>query len=515
MQSLILTLGHNSSAILVEDGNIICGYENERLTGIKSDSQFPALAILEINNYYPMDNPDIYISHWFLDGLLPENDKKHLDTDFIKSHFPRSNLFSLTPRRFTHHDAHMLSAEVFAGDTFPEDHHTLVIDGFGTHGECISLYHNRHLMKRITGFHNSVGLMYQYATDFCGLKMHQDEYKLLGYESHITEVYPDLTKLNRYIDYVTDFFDMSITLDYAEKSLDVLSYIKDKVNQQLIRFLADNTEPHHREFEKRVLVSYFVQRHLESIVCGIIQAFQPKNLILAGGTFYNVKLNHLISKYVDNICVMPLAGDQGAGLGVYEYYNGDLKWPGHVFWGKRDFTYSEENKTDEIVKALNFHGVVNLIHGPMEFGPRALGHTSTLAVPTPYFTNLINSMNNRSTIMPMGLIVTEDQAKYLFEDIDKVHKSLEYMIITREFKPNKHLGLEGGALHYPQTDTWTCRPQITKDPMLVGILERFGPLINTSANYHGQPIVCTIDQIKYMIEKQIEFYPITTIISED
>ena len=38
-KSLLLTLGHNSSAIFIDD-NCVIGYEEERLTGIKADSQF-------------------------------------------------------------------------------------------------------------------------------------------------------------------------------------------------------------------------------------------------------------------------------------------------------------------------------------------------------------------------------------------------------------------------------------------------------------------------------------------
>ena len=41
MRELLITTGHNSSAILLEDGRIQWGYETERITGVKSDSRFP------------------------------------------------------------------------------------------------------------------------------------------------------------------------------------------------------------------------------------------------------------------------------------------------------------------------------------------------------------------------------------------------------------------------------------------------------------------------------------------
>jgi len=241
----------------------------------------------------------------------------------------------------------------------------------------------------------------------------------------------------------------------------------------------------------------------------------PTNLIVVGGVFYNVKLNSVICDLVPGkFCVMPLAGDQGAGLGVYEHYKHDLIWPDHVFWGHRPLFKLEDPYAPQLYQQIFKRGMVNLIRGSMEFGPRALCNTSTLAIPITNNVQVINTMNNRATIMPMGLVVTDNQTNDLFEDINKVHKSLEYMVIARDFKPGKHVGLEGGALFYRHLNKWTCRPQITRDPIIVGLLETFGPLINTSANYHGQPIVWSMDQISYMVKKQLDFYPIYTMISE-
>ena len=65
MKSLLLTLGHNSSAILA-DKNYTIGYEQERLDQIKSSSQFPIDSILMLMKY---DNFEykipVFISHWF------------------------------------------------------------------------------------------------------------------------------------------------------------------------------------------------------------------------------------------------------------------------------------------------------------------------------------------------------------------------------------------------------------------------------------------------------------------
>ena len=76
------------------------------------------------------------------------------------------------------------------------------------------------------------------------------------------------------------------------------------------------------------------------------------------------------------------------------------------------------------------------------------------------------------------------------------------MICTRDFKPDLHAKFMGGAHYYPLTDTYTCRPQITSDPLMCSLLEKYGPLINTSFNFHGVPIVLTDEQILFSHKSQ-------------
>ena len=133
---LLLTLGHNSSAILVDNNKVLIGYEEERLSGVKSDSRFPTLSLKEIFKYYNQDDVDeIFISHWFWDLNLTNN--KYYDKDFIQSAFPNATISTITSTN-THHDLHAKSVWNFCdGDSLGL---TIVADGFGTFGECLSLY---------------------------------------------------------------------------------------------------------------------------------------------------------------------------------------------------------------------------------------------------------------------------------------------------------------------------------------------------------------------------------------
>jgi len=536
--SLVLTLGHNASAIAVEDGVILAGYEEERFTNRKSDSSFPMKAIQRIQHLIQADRFDsVCVGHWFTGGKIV--DSKYIDLPFINNLVDHPSHIHSIHDDFSHHDSHMLSAEVFADYyKFPEDRMTIVADGFGTYGECISIYAcksgSKKLLVRHFGYDKSLGLLYQYATAFLGMKMNNHEYKMLGYEAHIDTIINPATK-HILIDeiniaanaWVKNIFNGSINRDMDPiVNVAALATTQSCINEVLKEVL-NNVDPSNSftEFQKRVVVSYFVQNIVESVILTIVGVYRPENLVVSGGLFYNVKLNHALSKRVEKLCVMPLAGDQGAGLGVYQQVYGDLKWPGHLFWGHRNLDFDSDIENIEskqhyedcigtIVDELETAGYVNIVRGSMEFGPRSLCNTATLAIPNEDIVNKINAMNDRTTIMPMAPVMLQEQADEILIDNDKIVGSLEYMIVTRDVKPEMVNEIKGASHYYTETGKSTCRPQIiTKfDSLLVPLLEEFGPLINTSFNYHGVPIVFDRESIEYSHKQQNQKFPIKTVV---
>ena len=277
--------------------------------------------------------------------------------------------------------------------------------------------------------------------------------------------------------------------------------------------------------DKRVLISYYVQGIVEAVMAAIVELERPKNLLVAGGLFYNVKLNHKLSNMVEKFCAMPLAGDQGAGLGVYHGVHGDLTWPGHVAWGHRDlynigkdipriFEVDAGEAVSIAMEQLQKNKMVNIVRGSMEFGPRSLCNTATIAIPDMATVERINAMNDRTSIMPMAPAMTRAQANEYLVDCDKIVGSLDYMIVTRDVKPEKVELITGASHAYPIEDRATCRPQIVNDNDLVmtTLLNEFGPLINTSFNYHGVPIVFDKETIEYSHTKQNESDFIVTVV---
>lgn len=518
MKSLLLTLGHNSSAILIKDGKVVWGYETERLSGHKSDSLFPQI-VLDAKNAH---KPDIvYATHWAPSGLLKDMSHKHWKPEALENVPIRSLTFDRT-----HHDTHIAAAAAYAGYEFTtrQNVYGLVIDGFGTLGEHFSIYKFEHgvpiLHKRVHGYETSLGLWYQYATAFMGMKMHEDEYKLLGYEVHCPL---DIAqRVEQFADRRADqwVFDMDKSI-YGSKfdpiyNLDALAAIKEKHYKHLTevcnRF--DIKDP--SSAEGRAILARYVQRVLETVVIAMVDLHcgrdGPHHLLCSGGCFLNVKLNkELLDLAIGQVCVYPLAGDQGNAIGLYYMDNPQFQFPSDLNWGERALRnvgrvpglswMSEDDAKEYVTTVLKLKGYVNVVRGGMEFGPRALCKTSTLAIPTLDNVAKINAANNRNTVMPMAPVMTDTMYHVLYADTHKVWRSEEHMIVAMRYKNKPTAMLQGVAHRYQSpggSEYFTGRPQVIdrRDTFMVDVLGQFGhPLINTSFNFHGQPIAYDSEQV--------------------
>lgn len=531
MSRLLLSLGHNSSAVLIRNGHIVAGFEEERLTKQKNDGAFPRCAIEQLKYIYPKtfnNISNVYISHWFIDGKLPDIHDKYFDPLYFHFNLPKAEIHSVS-MDFTHHDAHAWSAISFAGPLFSK-YNTLIMvaDGFGNFGETMSLYHlDAHgepkIFQRSFGYESSLGLMYQYATAFLGMKENQDEYKLLGYEAHISDFLIDdeIEKLSELAEKnskvhleiirsgdVVDQYDPLLALD----ALPALRYQYALHFEKILQIM--DIGPQYSEDGRRAIISYYVQTRLEHTVKSIIHDLKVDNLIVVGGVFMNVKLNSELSKIISgNMCIMPLAGDQGATIGLYQAIEGDFVWPNTLCWGPREIGLIEEDRLhmfthepDEyipfITNLLQHDYIVNVVNKDMEYGARALGCTTTLARPTVENVEYINTLNGRSTIMPMAPIITRKSANRLFNNVGKIHQSLDYMVCTRDYRIMDD-SFMGAAHTIPVHDSsnptgYTGRPQIIDFfhwlyPILINMPNEM--LINTSFNEHGMPICYSMQDI--------------------
>jgi len=515
VKTLLLTLGHNSTACVIDnDTRKIIGYEEERLTQIKGDSSFPEMAILEIGRHIDLNTIDTYmISHWF----------DNFDINKVTKYWDPVTLYALVSNAvyynpgLSHHDMHAYSALAFAENFTTVDNtwHTLVVDGFGNNQEVISLYKyvgghpELSLVRRARGYNFSLGLMFQYAAESCNMHPHHDVYKFLGYRSKIME------KETPYLNEVARRLAAPILqrINVSDSANDVVKH------DQLIDYLdLEATKNYWRiTFEEfngdRIKIGYLIQAILELVVLDIVRVWGVKKLMVAGGTFYNVRLNHKLADKLERFCPMPLAGDQGGALGAYRYTVGrkGIEF-GNLCWGPRrplidtvlspprfQTVKSFKGAMPLIRNALDQGLIVNVVRPDMEFGPRALCRTSTLARPTKFHVSAINTYNGRDTVMPMAPAVSYGKAMDLFhvEDLLKVPGSDRFMIVAHEYKSLDPEGFRGAALE--DEGAWTGRPQIVtalEDPTLQQLLEevKWDCVINTSFNGHGVPIVFTRKQ---------------------
>lgn len=580
---LLLSLGHNSSALFMDCSDSTVdrvkpiGYENERITRIKSDSSFPREAINEIIKTVGLKKVlgcKALISTWFEGSNgFPSKYISEKDMEFLET---LCSEIDVTSSEFTHHDAHAYSAYAFleshasakrlAGDGEKAKYvFCLVADGFGTNREVISLYKKPTLscdpndiekVRSLRGYSYSLGLLYQYATSFCGMKENQDEYKFLGYEAYAYN-YLRRREIDGLIDMSREYADSIVrawktnatkkenifllndcrtekgpipisvgALEVAKTN--VRTALKDVFSNLKIEYAPDS-------FGGRVAVAVFVQNAVENAISGIIdferkQHGEFENLCLAGGCFYNVKLNNHILNSLDGfVSIMPLAGDQGAPLGMYAREKGlGSIFFGDLCFGPRDFSQAKKLFADKenviyvddyeysdevfriVAKLIADGNIVNVVRRNMEFGPRALCSTSTLFLPTSDNLDLNNKINGRNEVMPCAPVVSIKNYKHIFSDVNRsvtrLIGSAKYMICTLRYNldnfgaSKQHLGVMHDDPYTP--DIYTGRPQLVHaDNWMYGILEEVETLtgakciVNTSFNTHGNPIVFDMHSI--------------------
>lgn len=576
---IALSLGHNSSAIGVVNGKIIAAYEQERFTREKSSSKFAESAIDKIISLYqpnPKEENLFLISHWYDDFNFTkefhEKINKHFNYSKIESYIEKYNfkLISLSDN-FTHHDAHAYSTHQFFLRSSTKEQYQkfvnensfiFVFDGFGNKEEVASIYkcdrdNNINLLNRFYGYENSLGLMYQYATSFVGMKENEDEYKFLGYESKISK-YIDSPIAIKYIEdkaneYAKNWFNSFVENSNPKQKpdkkyidVDHLMNVKAAWHNRFSEIIKHLSENHNLKIDdnvevKRSIIGNYIQTIIESIHIQLISFFKVQNIMASGGLYYNVKLNNRILKEVPGmICVAPLAGDQGAAIGLYTKYVGDFPYY-DLTWGERVLSSTEVEIQQEVIKNVEFidtkeelvekafnylknNEIVQVVTGDMEFGPRALCNTSTLSIAYSENVDVINSINGRNTVMPFAPVTIPEMAKKLFDNdqLERIVGSLGYMIITVDYKQEVMNNQEAYKLYrgvanpYPFGNKYSGRPQVVQDKssyiyQLIDKLYRelgICAIINTSLNRHGKPIVFNaqdaVDDLLFNVEKAKE-----------
>jgi carbamoyltransferase len=446
------------------------------------------------------------------------------------------------PERFyfpEHHESHAASA--FYPSPFPEAA-VLTVDGVGEWATAtLGVGHGRELrLLRQISFPHSLGLLYSAFTYFTGFKVNSAEYKLMGLAPYGEGTYTELIK-ERLLDIKEDG-SFRLNMEYFGY-LDDLVMISRKFEELFGRPPRPPESPITRQ---DMDIAKSIQEVTEEIVLRMARHAKRETrkdyLCLAGGVALNCVANGRILRegIFKDLWIQPAAGDAGGAVGAaLTIWHNELGHPrqadgvhdamqggylGPEFspeqirryldsLGARYRELSEEEWAPTIARLLADENVVGLLHGRMEFGPRALGNRSILGdARSPKLQSVMNlKIKYRESFRPFAPSCLEERLSDYF-DIDRPSP---YMLLVAPVRPDRCLPPQGDERDLDVQERVNRRrsdvPAITHvdysariqsvnretNPRYHELLQAFdaltgcGVVVNTSFNVRGEPIVCT------------------------
>ncbi|MBY0315844.1 MAG: carbamoyltransferase [Bdellovibrionales bacterium] len=564
---------HDSSAALIHQGKILCAAQEERFTRKKFDASFPKHAIdfcLKSQNIHPADLEYIVfyekpfhkfdriletflatapsgfplflkaIPEWLKDKLFQkemiQRQLRSISPDFgNKKTLGGKILFS------EHHLSHAASA------FFPSPFKSaaiLTMDGVGEWSTTTIAHGQDHQIRFIKEirFPHSLGLLYSAFTAFLGFKVNSGEYKMMGLAPYGKPKYRRMI-LNHMIN-VKEDGSFQLNMDYFNFLSDEKMYNPEK---WLYLFGERPRIPEGEVTQEQMDLAASIQRVIEDIVLKIAHHARAltgeENVCLAGGVALNCVANGLLLRenVFKNIWIQPASGDAGGSLGAalavehihlktprrvqtHDQMNGSYLGPEPTAMETRrtleKYSAVFENLSEETLMArtaqsLSRGQAVGWVHGPMEFGPRALGNRSILADPrsATIQRDLNLKIKFRESFRPFAPAVLAEKVEEWFE----FRGESPYMLFTVDVKKEKLKSLSEQQLARTGMDLLnTDRSQIPAvthvdnsarlqtvhqetNPRFHRLLRQFYELtgcpilVNTSFNVRGEPIVSSAE----------------------
>jgi carbamoyltransferase len=431
---------HDSSAAAISGAKIIGASHEERFTRKKFDNSFPHNTISWLRDTY--NDYDFVVF----------SDKKNYSR--FKSDIKKYS--NASPVLVDHHEAHAMSSILMKDWSSCA---VMVVDTVGdTYSTSLGYYDGITIrwLKRFK-YPNSLGLFYSAATRLLGFEPLADESKVMAAASYGSPKWQALIEskiLNITNDGYQVLTDLERGVGYGVLDWDIASSVQTVLEKSLI-----------------------------SLATWLHKETGSLRLAYAGGVALNCVANTkiLLNTDFEEIAIQPAAGDAGCALGAAAIISRPL-------WENAYLGVSATNNTtsDDCAKRLLNNEIVPIIHGRAEFGPRALGNRSFLAIPTQENIKKLNIIKNRlkTSWQPYAAVCLEKEANDFF---DIAQKSYDMLFTANATKSN-----------FTTTDN-TVRLQVTnltKNSYLHRILDitrQYGYpiLINTSLNAQGKPIVNT------------------------
>lgn len=527
--------GHDPSAVIFEEGELVFGIEEERLTRDKhAPTTFPEQAIracLDLCSI-SLGDVDTVIIPWKPE-LFRKSFVSTLKTSVTGSKPPRmkiydvaqatkksvvSSLFSVewivnqlsdigSPvppiETRSHHRCHAASA------LYPspfENGLVLTLDGRGEYDSTVVWEAQNSTLDRIKTWEhpNSLGLFFGTVTKFLGYYPNNGEGKVMGLAPYGERNREIETTLRGIIDTGVDYDVTALTAGGFESGVARL--------EDLFGRSRNDTPGEFDQWEKDL--AFTTQYLLEETVTEIAEKYLSKidlnNVGLAGGVALNCKLNRRVMELdaVDQLFIQPVAHDAGTavGAGMLACGPGAVSEMDTVYWGSEFSTESiqellETNKLEYeqpdnvervVAERLADGDLVGWFQGRLEMGPRALGNRSILADPrTEASRDRVNKyVKHREEWRPFAPSLLEEAADEYLQHAEPS----PYMIKTFATVPENRDDITA-VLHPADA---TTRPQTVREdqnPRYHRLISEFEQItgvpavLNTSFNDHAEPIV--------------------------
>jgi carbamoyltransferase len=432
-----------------------------------------------------------------------------------------------------HHLAHASSAYHLSG--FRDKTAIMCVDGKGEYATTFFGYGENGRIHRLKEFFDpdSLGGVYGAITEYLGFEMLDGEYKVMGMAPFGDADRYDLSRLirpkGRGFEVDTRYVNTVGLRRYKENGVGY--YFSDKLIEWLgprrLGDVADEPYIHYAAAMQKLFEAWCLKL-LENYLGDVLRG--SGKLAFAGGGALNVKLNQRILALdnVQELFVQPAAGDSGTALGAATYVAAQR---GQTFERMKHVYLGPSYDADECLAALQTcrqparwrklddvpretaellaagHPVA-WFQGRMEFGPRALGARSILGSPSaPQIADRINEqIKFRERWRPFCPSVLDRIAP----EIIQTDHPAPFMTVTFDVA-------EAWKARIPEVvhEDGTARVQIVErehHPRYYDLLLHMealtgnGVVLNTSLNRRGEPMVCSpADALNMFFGSDLEY----------
>lgn len=535
-----ISIGHDRSAAIVQDGKLLGAIAQERIDRIKhSSGSFLAFdCINKLLNYLGMTIHDINCIGFSGAEL---DDEFYMDY-ILKSLYSYYNCEYIPAYMIGHHQSHAEAA--FSASGF--DHALiLVADGGGDYkgnlSESESLFIGKDSVVRyVDGRFQSPVI--RHMSDECNHLYPRMPKLIQNKELSISRKYEQITYLLGF-----GWGEAGKTMGLASYGIPLFQYdythisgfqyhiyAKDILNDLYASELLSGKTHLNYITENGADIARTIQDYTEGVIIQLIQKlvtrYNEHNLCLGGGLFLNCLLNHKILEQcpIDKLFVFPACGDDGQAVGnafaAYKKHFGSTKFEmslPYVGLSYKDediefslkqkglfyIHYTDKELSIKVAEYISENKIIGFHRGRTEIGPRSLCHRSIFANPTnPEMKDILNRrVKHREYFRPFAPTVTYESQYEIFE----LKQDSPYMLLAGNVKEIYRDKLP--AITHIDNTARVQAVSAQQEPFIHSMLLELNRLIgvpvvlNTSFNVAGEPIVESPDDaIQTFLKTEID-----------